>query len=106
MQFAPSSCTRNKPFWSEDHNGHQNDAKNQVANIAEGETRDVLGNSSIDWMQEARWISGYSIKLCENKLVDRVDNEGPNDHTWNTANTDNNYHSQVDQRVTKGKVIR
>src|SRR5437660_793297 len=106
MQFAPPTRTWNKPFWPEDHNAHQNDAKNQIANIAEGESRYVLGNSSIDWMQEARWISGYSIKLCENKLVDRIDNERTNDHAWNTANTANNYHSQVNHGIAKAKVVR
>src|SRR2546423_1089791 len=106
MQFAPPPCAGNKPFWSEDHNCHQNDAKYQVTNIAESETRYELGNTSIDGMQETGRISGYSIELCENKLVDRIDNERTNDHAWNTANTTNNHHSQVNHRVTKAKVIR
>src|SRR6266516_2873732 len=106
MQFASSSRTGNESFRSEDHDRNENEAKNQVTNIAEGETRYKVGNTSIDWMQETGRISGYSIKLCENKLVDRIDNERTNDHAWNTANTTNNHHSQVNHRITKAKVIR
>src|SRR5579863_3333064 len=106
MQFAPSSCTGNKPLWSEDHNGDQNDAEDQITNIAEGETRNNLGNSPIDGVQETGRVSSNTIKSCEHKLVDCIDNECPNNHTGNASNTTNDHHREVKHRVTKAKVIR
>src|SRR5438132_6776305 len=79
MQFASSPCAGNKPFWSEDHYRDKNDAKNQVTNIAESETRYDLGNAGIDGMQETGWIRRYTIQLCENKFVDSINSERTHD---------------------------
>src|SRR2546426_5255932 len=37
VQFTTSPRTRNKSFWPEDHDDNENDTKDQVANVAEGE---------------------------------------------------------------------
>src|SRR5437868_15116392 len=106
MQFASSPCAGNKPFWPEDHDCDKNDTKNQVANIAESETRYELGNADKDGMQETGWIRRYTIELSENKFVDSINSKRTHDDTGDTANTTNDHHSKVNHRITKAKVIR
>src|SRR5205085_58560 len=110
MQFAPSACTGNQSLRSEYHNCDQDDTKNQVSNITEGEARNHLGESIVkgikDNIQRVRWISRYRIELRKNKQVNRVDRECSNDHTRDTTDASNHHHGQVNHRVTKTKVIR
>src|SRR5438128_292325 len=58
VQFTTSPGTRDEPFWTEDHQRYQNDAKDQVTDVAEGEAGDEMRNACIDWMQETGWIRG------------------------------------------------
>src|SRR5258706_14878417 len=102
MQFTPSSRTGDQSFWPEDHHRDENDAKDQVTNIAERETRRDMGQNLKDGIQNrgqsARRIGDYCIELREDNLITRGDHERSNDHTGHTAYTTNHYHSQVDHR--------
>src|SRR5947209_2799295 len=106
MQFASSPRTRNESFWSEDHYHDENNTKNQVTNIAEGETRNVMDNDILEDKHCIGWIRGQSIKLRENKHVDSIDGECSNDYARNTADATNDHHGEENYRVTKAKVIR
>src|SRR5437764_12739561 len=105
MQFTPSACAGDKPLRAEDHHHDKYDAKDQVTNIAEGEAGNDLSNRRQDRMQDVSRISGQCIELRENKLVDSIDSQRPNDNPGDTPNSTDNHHSQVNHRVTKAKVI-
>src|SRR2546421_3352112 len=106
MQFAASSCAGNESFRSEDHDRNENDTKNQVTNIAEGETRNEMNNSSLNSKKHTGGISGQSIQLRKNKLVDSIDSKRANNHPRNTADATNDHHSQENYGVAEAKVIR
>src|SRR5438270_5734161 len=46
-QLTPSARTGNEPFWPINHNHDQNDPKDQVTNIAKGETLNAMGNNKV-----------------------------------------------------------
>src|SRR2546421_9653866 len=46
-QLALSTRTGNEPFGPVNHNHDQNDAKDQVTNIAKGETLNAMGNNKV-----------------------------------------------------------
>src|SRR5207302_7716326 len=85
MQFTSPPCTWNEPFWSEDHDHDQNDTKDQVADIAEGETGKNRGNSIVNRKEDIAWVGSQAIELREDKLVDSIHCERTNDHTGDTA---------------------
>src|SRR5215472_13741475 len=105
MQFAPASCAGNQSFRSEHHNYDQNDTKDQVADIAEGETRKNRGNGIVNRKEDIAWISSQAIELRQDKLVDSIHCERTNDHTGDTAYATNNYHGKVNHRITEAKVV-
>ena len=55
---------------------------------------------------EARIRAIELLSFFGSELVDRVDNERPNDHTRDTAYATNDDHGEKDHRVTKAKAIR
>ncbi len=106
VQFAPSTRAGNKPFRSEDHNHHQDDAKEQVSYVAEGETGNEMGDSVMQRVQRIGRVGSQSIELRQKQNVDRVDGERTNDHSRYAADAANDHHREVDHGVAEAKVIR
>src|SRR5579859_1903333 len=98
MQFASSARTGNESLRPENHDRDENDTKNQVANIAEGETRNEADDGIPDGKHYIGWISSQGIQLREDKLVNSVNGEGPNDDARNTADAANDHHSEENDR--------
>src|SRR5258708_5074990 len=65
VQFAPSTRTWNEPFWPEDHNHDQDNTKEQVTYIAEGETGKDVGNSIVNCKEGIARIGSQRIQLCQ-----------------------------------------
>src|SRR5258708_10439405 len=105
VQFAPSARAGNKPFRSEDHNHHQDDAKEQVSYVAEGETGNEMGDSVMQRVQRIGRVGSQSIELCQKQNVDRVDVERTNDHSRYAPDAANDHHYKIDQRGSEANVI-
>src|SRR5581483_6151140 len=106
LQFASSPRAWNQPFRPEDHDRNKNDAKDQVANIAEGKTRYDIGNTIVNRVEYIVRIGSQAIEVCEDKHVDRIDRDCSNDHSGDTAYTANDYHCEVDHRIAEAETIR
>src|SRR5205085_3778405 len=106
MQLASSPRTWNKPFWPEDHDHDKYDAKDQVANIAEGKTRNDIGNSIVKCIEYIARVGSQTIEICKDKLVDCIDHDCSNDHARDTAYATNNHHGEVDHGIAEAKVFR
>src|SRR5260370_18700338 len=65
VEFTPSTRTRNKAFWPEDHNHDQDDTEDQVPNIVEGEARNKMNNRVVNREKWIGRICSQSIELCE-----------------------------------------
>src|SRR5947207_457237 len=102
MQLAPSSCTRNESFWSEEHDHNKNDPKDQVADTIKGEGREYLFQGE----QDVSRIRGNSIQLRQDEQVDRIDGDSTYNDARDTTQATDDHHRQIDDRVLSAKVIR
>src|SRR5579863_6786003 len=105
MQLAPSAGAWDKSLRPEYHHDNQNNAENQVTNIAKGKAGDNLHNCVVNRIDNGSWVRRQCVQLRQNKLVDCIDNERTNNHPRNTANTTDDNHCEINYRVTKAEVI-
>ena len=64
-----------------------------------------MDNRIFQSKEDAGWIGGKRIELCQQKHVQSVDNQRTNNHTGDTAYTSDDYHRKVEHRIAKTKVI-
>src|SRR5579875_3333896 len=57
-------------------------------------------------MHEVCWVRSQRIELCQDKLVDRVDDQRTDDHAWDVSDASNDDHGQVNHRVAKAEIVR
>src|SRR5262245_32666862 len=99
MQFTPSPRAWNQPFWTEEHDRYQNNAKDQIADTAKGEARDNLLHRRQHKMRQTIRIGGNTIQLSQNEELDGIDSNSANNHAGDTAQTTDDHHRQIDDRV-------
>src|SRR5579883_2933247 len=97
LAFAPRAG--NQALRAEDHDHDQDHAKDQVADIAEGKTRNVLHNEGVNRIDERGGVSRYGIELAQDQHIEPIDGQRSDNHARNTAQASDHDHRQVDDRV-------
>src|SRR5579872_2877957 len=106
MQFASAAGAGNQPFRTEDHDYDENNAEDQVTDIAERKARDDLCNGIMDKVHDVCWVRGPGVELCQNEFIDGIDDNRADNDAGDAANAADDDHREINHGIAKAEVIR